>query len=308
MKKMLVIINPNAGKTQIRPWLMEVLDTFIKADYWLEVYVTQKSGEAAGAAKARGAEMDRIVCCGGDGTFDETLNGIMQLPVEKRPELGYIPAGTTNDFAHSLSIPDGISEAARVAATGQPFALDVGRMNGKYFSYTVGFGAFTEVSYGTSQDLKKVLGHQAYIMEGARQLGTGSLKSYQMHVEVNGEVYEGRYLLGMVSNSIRVAGMTGVWGTDIAMDDGLFEVNLLREPPNLVGWGDLLSAFFVTHDDSEYITRLKTTKIHFTSEEPVDWEQDGEFGGSFTDVEIETLPHAVRIIRRAEPSGLFRVL
>lgn len=306
MKKMLVIINPNAGKTQIRPWLMQVLDTFIKEGYWLEVYITQKGGEAADAAKVRGPEMDRIVCCGGDGTFDETLNGIMQLPVEKRPELGYIPAGTTNDFAHSLSIPDGITEAAQVAAAGQPFALDVGRMNGKYFSYTAGFGAFTDVSYGTSQDLKKVLGHQAYIMEGARQLGAG-LKSYPMRVEANGEVYEGKYLLGMVSNSIRVAGMTGIWGTDIAMDDGLFEVNLLREPPNLVGWGDLLSAFFVTHDESEYITRFKTKQIRFISEKPVDWEQDGEFGGSFTEVEIEALPHAVRIIRKADPSGMFRV-
>ncbi len=295
MKKLLMIVNPNAGKSQIKGKLTDILDTFVKAGYWPEVFITQKSGDAMEAARLRGANMDRVVCSGGDGTLDETINGLMQLSPEKRPELGYIPAGTTNDFAHSMGIPADMVAASRIAAGGEPFALDVGWMNGSYFSYTVGFGAFTDVSYATPQDLKKVLGHQAYLMEGARSLG--NLKAYHMRVTADGKMYEGDYLLGMVSNSIRVAGMTGLWGKNIEMDDGLFEVNLLHLPGNLVGWGDLISAFFVTHEPSEYITRLKTSSIVFESDKPVDWEQDGEFGGTWSRVKIEALPHAIRIIR-----------
>ncbi|MBO6164739.1 MAG: YegS/Rv2252/BmrU family lipid kinase [Lachnospiraceae bacterium] len=295
MRRVLIIINPNAGKEQIKGKLTDILDAFTKAGYWTEVYVTQRPGDATTIARTEGARFERVVCCGGDGTLDETLNGLMQLPTEKRPELGYISAGTTNDFAHSLALPADMKEAAAVAAHGKSFAIDVGKMNDTYFSYTVGFGAFTDVSYATRQDLKKVLGHQAYIMEGAREIT--NLRAHHMVVEANGKTYEGDYLLGMISNSLRVAGITGVWGEDIDMDDGLFEVNLLRQPGDLVGWGDLITAFFVTHEESEHITRLKTDHITFHSEEPINWVQDGEFGGSMTDVNIEVLLHALRIIR-----------
>ena len=295
MKRMLLIVNPNAGRSQIKGRLTDVLDTFTKAGFWTEVYITQKPGETTSVAKTRGPKLDRIVCCGGDGTLDEAINGLMQIPPASRPELGYIPAGTTNDFAHSMNLPVDVLAAAKKAAEGKPFAVDVGRMNGKYFSYTVGFGAFTDVSYATDQDLKKLLGHQAYLMEGARELT--NLKTQHMKAVVNGKIYEGDYLLGMVSNSVQVAGFTGIWGENIEMDDGLFEVNLLKQPDNLAGWGDLLSKFFVTHEESEYIVRVKTSEISFHSEEPVAWVQDGEFGGNLTDVEIEVQPHAIRFIR-----------
>ena len=295
MKRMLLIVNPNAGRAQIKGKLADVLDVFTKAGYWTEVYITQKPGETVSVAKTRGSKLDRIVCCGGDGTLDETINGLMQIREEKRPELGYIPAGTTNDFAHSMNLPTDMLAAAKRAAEGKPFAVDVGRMNGVYFSYTVGFGAFTEVSYATDQDLKKLLGHQAYLMEGAK--GLANLRSHHMKAVVNGKLYEGDYLLGMVSNSVQVAGFTGIWGEKIEMDDGLFEVNLLKQPDNLAGWGDLLSKFFVTHEESEYIIRLKTSEISFHSNDAVAWVQDGEFGGSMKDVEIEVQPHAIRFIR-----------
>ena len=295
MKRMLLIVNPNAGRAQVKAKLTDILDTFTKAGYWTEVYVTQKPGEASVVAKTAGSRMDLVVCIGGDGTLDETLNGLMQLAEEKRPKLGYISAGTTNDFAHSLKLPADMVAAARVAAEGEPFALDVGWLNGSYFSYTAAFGAFTEVSYATDQDLKKMLGHQAYLMEGARELA--NLKSHQFRVEADGEVWEGKFLLGMVSNSIQVGGITGLWGEDIRMDDGLFEVNLLKEPDTLVGWGDLLSKFFVTHEESEWIVRRKVKEISFHSEDPVSWTKDGEFGGLWSDVDIKILPHAIRIIR-----------
>ena len=295
MKRMLVIVNPNAGRGQIKSRLCEVLDTFTKAGYWTEVYITQNPGEAKTVAKTRAAAVDRLVCCGGDGTLDEVVNGIMLLPQSRRPEVGYIPAGTSNDFAHSLGIPDDPLIAADIAAHGKVFAVDIGQINDVYFSYTVGFGVFTNVSYSTDQDLKKLLGPQAYIMEGARELP--NMKAHHAKVYTNGTVYEGEYLLGMVSNSLRVAGMTGLWGTDIEMDDGLFEVNLLIQPKDIPGWGDLAAAFLVTHEKSDNITRVKTSDVRIVADEPLEWVQDGEFGGSMSDVRIKVLPHALRIVK-----------
>ncbi len=295
MKKMLIVVNPNAGRSQIKGKLVDILDIFTRAGYWTEVYVTQKPGEASSVAKIMGPRFDLLVCSGGDGTLDEVLNGIMLLPVEKRPVLGYISAGTTNDFAHSLELPMDLLEAAQTAAGGEPFAIDVGKFNDTYFSYTAAFGAFTQVSYATDQDLKKMLGQQAYLMEGAR--GLANVKSHHFRVELEDEALEGNFLLGMVSNSVQVAGITGLWGDNIQMDDGLLELNLLKEPDTLVGWGDLLSKFFITHEESELIVRRKIRKVRFVSEEPVAWTKDGEFGGNLTEVEIEAEPYAVRIMR-----------
>ncbi len=295
MKRMLVIVNPNAGRGQIKPKLCEVLDTFTKAGYWTEIYITQKPGEAKTVAKTRGGAVDRVVCCGGDGTLDEVVNGLMLLPQSRRPELGYIPVGTTNDFAHSLGIPFDPLAAADIAVNGKLFAVDIGQINDVYFSYTVGFGVFTNVSYSTDQDLKKLLGPQAYIMEGARELP--NMKAHHVKVYMNGQVYEGDYLLGMVSNSFRVAGMTGLWGQDIEMDDGLFEVNLLSQPKDIPGWGDLAAAFLLTHENSEYITRVKTSDVRFEAEHALEWVQDGEYGGKMSDVTIKVLPHALRVVK-----------
>lgn len=295
MKRMLVIVNPNAGRGQIKPRLCEVLDTFTKAGFWTEVYITQKPGEAKTVAKTRGGAVDRVVCCGGDGTLDEVVNGLMLLPQSRRPVLGYIPVGTTNDFAHSLGISFDPLAAADIAVNGKIFAVDIGQINDVYFSYTVGFGVFTNVSYSTDQDLKKLLGPQAYIMEGARELP--NMKAHHVKVYMNGQVYEGDYLLGMVSNSFRVAGMTGLWGPDIEMDDGLFEVNLLSQPKDIPGWGDLAAAFLLTHDNSEYITRVKTSEVRFEAEHALEWVQDGEYGGKMADVTIKVLPHALRVVK-----------
>ena len=168
-------------------------------------------------------------------------------------------------------------------------------MNNEYFSYTVGFGVFTNVSYSTDQELKKLLGPQAYLMEGARELP--NMKSHKVKIYANGEVYEGKYLLGMVSNSIRVAGMTGIWGDDIEMDDGMFELNLLKEPKDLPGWGELAASFLITHEKSEHIVRIKTPEVRFVSEEPLEWVKDGEFGGNLQEVTVRVLPHALRVIK-----------
>ncbi|MDD6211857.1 MAG: YegS/Rv2252/BmrU family lipid kinase [Clostridiales bacterium] len=298
MKKLLMIVNPNAGKAKIKGKLTDILDTFIKAGYQLEVYITQESGEATEVARKRGCHVDRVVCSGGDGTLNETVNGLMKIAPEKRPELGYISAGTTNDFAHSLKLPSRMKDAAKVAANGIPFLIDIGSVNGKYFCYVSGFGAFTDISYITPQDMKKILGHQAYIVEAAKQLM--NLKAYPVRIESGENVYEDNFLCGLVSNSYRVGGMTGIWGSDIEMDEGLFEVTLIRQPRNLAEWGELATALFITNAKSEFVIRFKTDHITFHSESPIDWVKDGEFGGSQTDVDIRVLHRALTIMKKEE--------
>ncbi|MCD8077397.1 MAG: YegS/Rv2252/BmrU family lipid kinase [Lachnospiraceae bacterium] len=298
MKRLLVIVNPHAGKGQIKTRLADVLDLCVKAGYRAEVYITQGSGDATTVVRRRGAHVDRVICSGGDGTLSETINGLMQLPPEKRPELGYISAGTTNDFAHSLKLPARILDAAQVAVGGAPFPVDIGRVNDAWFCYLVGFGAFTEVSYATSQALKRQLGHTAYIMEAAKELM--DLKPWHVRAVLGEEIFESDFLCGFVSNSNRVAGMSGIWGKDIRMDDGLFEVTLIRMPSDIVGWGEAVTTLLSPEARSNLVIRRKANHLHFFSEAPVDWVKDGEFAGSFTEVEVEALLCPIRILRKPD--------
>ena len=205
-KKMLLIINPKSGKERIKNRLLAILDIFIKEGYQIQVYITQKALDAKEMARAQGGDMDLIVCSGGDGTLNETISGMMEL--EHRPPLGYIPAGSTNDFASSLKLPRRMADAAMAAASGEPCPIDVGRFQeNQYFVYVAGFGAFTEVSYLTSQDKKNLLGHQAYVLEGVKSLTT--IREYSMKIESDDQSYEGNFIFGMVTNTISVGGFKG---------------------------------------------------------------------------------------------------
>ena len=179
MKKMLFIVNPKSGREQIRSKLLEVLDLFSAAGYEIQIHITQRQKDAAEAAARWGQEKDLVVCSGGDGTLNEVISGMMELP--RAPLLGYIPSGSTNDYASSLEIPKQTMDAARNVLEGQPFPIDVGKFcKDRYFVYIAAFGAFTEISYQTSQDKKNLLGHQAYMLEGVK--GLGALKSHRMKV------------------------------------------------------------------------------------------------------------------------------
>ena len=293
MQKLLWIVNPHAGRGQIRERMMDILDIFIKSGYQVEVYITQEPGDATRKVVERGAAMDRIICSGGDGTLDETVNGLMQIPEEERPSLGYISAGTTNDFAHSLNIPGDMIDAAMIASEGYGQLIDIGVVNdSQYFCYVYGFGAFTDISYITPQNLKKVLGHQAYILEGARQIL--NLKPTFMKVEANGQVWEGEFLCGLVSNSKQIGGLPGLWGNDISMKDGLLEITLLKQPDEVLGWGDLAASFITGQEHSEYKIQFKTDYVRFEAKEPLKWVKDGEFGGEHEVVELRCMPHAIR--------------
>lgn len=208
MKKLLFVINGHSGKGQIKNRLLEIIDVMVQEGYQVTVHTTQAREDATNVVREQAKDYDLIVCSGGDGTLDETVTGLMQSG-EKVP-IGYIPAGSTNDFANSLKIPKNMLHAGKTAVTGRRFPCDVGEFNGDFFIYVAAFGIFTDVSYATSQELKNVLGHVAYILEGAKRLHT--IKSYHMRVEYDGQETEGDFLLGMITNSTSVGGFKGMTG------------------------------------------------------------------------------------------------
>ena len=203
-KKLLFIVNPRAGKTKSRAPLFDAVSIFSKAGYLVRVAETRRHGDATELAERCGGDFDLVVCHGGDGTLNETVNGIMRLPREKRPPLSYLPGGSTNDFAASLSISSDPALAAQSAMRLQPRDLDVGVFNEKNFVYVASFGAFTRTAYTVPQDIKNMFGHFAYLLEGVKDLET--LCPYPMKITADGEVFEGEYLFGAVCNSTSIAG------------------------------------------------------------------------------------------------------
>lgn len=299
MERLLFLVNPRSGKEQIRNRLLDILDIFTRAGYETWVHVTQSQGDARRMAALEGAGMDLIVCSGGDGTLNETISGMMEL--KEQPVLGYIPAGSTNDFAASLMIPRRMKRAAGDIVSGRPCAIDLGKFGeDRYFVYIAAFGAFTEVSYLTPQEKKNLLGHQAYMLEGVKSLA--SLKSYRFRVECEELTLEDEFVFGMVTNTLSVGGFKGLVNQSVALDDGMFEVLLIRMPRTPMDLSNIISYLFLKEEPNDYVYRFKTRKIRFVSEEPVDWVLDGEFGGSRTETVVENLEKRIRILRRSRES------
>lgn len=292
---MLFIFNPRSGKAQIKNKLVNILDIFTKAGYELTVHVTQRQGDAMEAAFRYGENKDLVVCSGGDGTLNETISGLMKL--NEYPDLGYIPAGSTNDFASSLKISKDMLKAAEAAVSGQAYPIDIGGFcEDKYFIYIAAFGAFTEVSYLTPQDKKNVLGHQAYMLEGMKSLA--SIKSYSMRVECEEIMLEGEFIFGMITNTISVGGFKGLVTQDVALDDGEFEVLLIRSPKTALDLTNIINYMFLKEEPNEYVHKFRTRSLKLISDEPIDWVLDGEFGGARREVSITNLEKKIRIMRK----------
>ena len=284
MKKALFIFNPHSGKALIRNHLMEIVDILVKDGYELTVYSTQGRGDACRAVRERRKSYELIVCSGGDGTLDEIVTGMMQSGF--RTTIGYIPAGSTNDFANSLKIPSTMKKAAEAVVGGTVFSCDVGRFNEDFFVYIAAFGLFTEVSYGTPQEMKNMLGHLAYILEGVRHLQ--NIRSHHLKVtsvSENGEtvVIEDDFIYGMVTNSYSVGGFKSIAGNvfkgKIALDDGLFEVTLIKMPKNPMELNSILAALAIQNIDTAYMYSFKSGRLVIESEDDIAWTLDGEFGG-----------------------------
>lgn len=289
-KKLLFIYNPNAGKGKIKAKLSDIIETFVKAGYEITIYSTQAHKDATNIVKKIGSKYDLIVCSGGDGTLNEVTNGVMAL--ENRPIVGYLPAGTTNDFASSHRIPKTMLKAAEVAVHGTPFFYDVGGFNSEYFSYVAAFGAFTDVSYETPQASKNTLGRVAYILEGMKRLPM--LKSYHMLAQYGNQEIEDDFIFGMISNSGTVGGFKGFSGQDVLLDDGLFEVCLIKTPKNPIELQTIINALLITKDAStDLIYSFRTDELTITAQEFVPWTLDGEYGGDYDVVEIKNYRKAI---------------
>lgn len=292
MKKALFIYNPNSGKELLKPKLSDVIDTIVKAGYEVTVYPTQMYKDAYRKMMTYTDTYDRIICSGGDGTLDEVVTGMIER--EEHIPIGYIPTGTTNDFANNLYIPKNLLEAAHSAVHGVEFACDVGKFNNDIFAYVAAFGLFTDVSYETKQELKNVLGHLAYILEGATKLL--DIPSYHMRVSYDEGVIEDEFILGMVTNSRSVGGFRKAVTDEVAFDDGIFEVTLIKMPKSLIALQEIITALLVNQFDTKYMYSLKTRSIIFESEKEIAWTLDGEYGGDHKNVEIRNLQKAINII------------
>ncbi|MEG0688007.1 MAG: YegS/Rv2252/BmrU family lipid kinase [Hungatella sp.] len=293
MGRLLLIVNPRSGKIQIKSSLLEILDLFTKGGWETEVYITQAPRDATRIAAQKGDSVDMLVCSGGDGTLSETISGMMKL--KKPPLLGYIPAGSTNDFASGIQLSSDVKVAVKNILSGLRYPIDIGYFcEERYFVYMAGFGAFTEVSYQTTQEKKNLLGHQAYMIEGVKSLA--NLKAYRMKIEAEDFSLEGDFLFGMITNTISVGGFKGLVTRDVALNDGLFEVLMIRMPKTPIEFSSIVSYLFLKEEQNEFVYKFKTSRLHILSEEPIDWVLDGEFGGTRTEVEVVNLSKQIEIM------------
>lgn len=295
-KKALLIVNPKSGKNRTRANPMSVVDRLSSAGYVFTVRNTTGPGNATEIVKECGPEHDIIVCCGGDGTLNEVINGVMKL--DKRIKVGYIPMGSTNDLANTMGIPSDLDKAANLICEGRTNGYDIGMFNNKFYSYIASFGTGVDMSYTTPQVLKNLFGHGGYMFNSfVLKLGHNirNIKPIHARFEYDGGVIDDHFFLGAVSNSTSVAGIFKFDEDDVKLDDGVFEVLLVRKIKSVADAFAMLGKIARRDYDGDTLIYLKTKSAKFTFDEPVPWTLDGEFGGKVQDVHIDILPKALEI-------------
>lgn len=297
MKKLLLLANFYSGKGIIKLNIADMIEYYNCKGFEVTVFTSQYSGHITDIVEKYGSMYDNIVCCGGDGTLNETINGLLTL--DKRPLLGYVPCGSTNDFASSIGISTIIEESYKTAVDGHPFTIDIGKINDKYFSYVAGFGLFTNISYETPQNIKNILGYQAYILTALKAIT--NIKTYSMKITYDKGVIEDEIMIGLVSNSNSIAGMKKLFENYANLNDGLFEVLLVKKPKNTSLLKNIVSCVVEKNFDNDMFYSFKTNKIKFESTEFIKWTIDGEYGGDFNLTEIEVVNNAVNILIENKP-------
>lgn len=290
-KKALFVYNPKAGKAMIRGKLSEILELLEQGGYETTVRPTTKRGDACAYVRDRSPETELVVCSGGDGTLDEVVTGM--LASGRNTPIGYIPAGSTNDFGGSLQLPKNMLRAAQIVVNGRDFPCDVGAFNEDVFVYIAAFGLFTEVSYETAQDVKNVLGHLAYLLEGVKRLS--SIRSYPLKVSYENQMVEDEFIFGMITNSVSVGGFKQITGKNVELDDGVFEVTLIRRPRNPLELNAVMAALLNRDINADCMLYFRTDRLTIESGEPIAWTLDGEYGGSHKKVTIRNRHKAISI-------------
>ena len=292
MKKMLFIFNPCAGTKKANRFLADILDAFNRADYLVQVYVTAGPKDAVTAVKQFAPGMDLVVCCGGDGTFNETVTGLLETGLSV--PVGYIPAGSTNDFANSLKLPLQPLKAAKAIIEGTPQPLDMGLFNGRYFSYVASFGAFTKVSYTTPQSVKNALGHTAYVLESLREIA--GIRKMPVRFELDGDVEEDEYIFGAICNSTSVGGILTLDPSQVDMSDGMFEILLVRAPRDLFELTECITAVQKQQYNSRMMTFRSAKSVRIHAGEDMTWTLDGEMADGAAELSVTNLHHAIMLV------------
>ena len=290
-KKILLVYNPKAGKAKIKSKIADILDIFTEAGFEVTACPTGKQGDAIEIVQNRKPIYDMVVCSGGDGTMDEVVTGMMQSSF--RTPIGYIPAGSTNDFGGSLGLSKNMLTAAKQIVKGYNFPCDIGAFNDDVFVYIAAFGIFTEVSYETDQEIKNVLGHMAYVLEGMKRLS--AIRSYHMKVCYDDQIIEDNFIFGMITNSVSVGGFKNITGKNVKLNDGVFEVTLIKEPKNPVELNQIMVSLLNRDIDTGLMYCFRTGSLRIESSEEVAWTLDGENGGTHKEVYIENRHKALEI-------------
>ncbi len=294
MGKLFFVMNPCAGTKKANRLLTDIISVFNQAGHEVTVHITSGQGDAVRAVEKHAKESDLLVCCGGDGTFNETISGMLKAGVNI--PIGYLPAGSTNDFANSLGLPKNLLEAARNIVEGVPTPYDVGMFADRYFSYVASFGAFTRVSYATPQSVKNALGHTAYLLSGISELS--QIRDISVSLELDGRVLEDKYIFGAICNSTSVAGILTLDPKQVDMQDGKFEVMLVRSPKSLREIPELITAIQKKNYNCRMMSFQSAQNIRIRMSDPVDWTLDGERQEGLEQVEIKNQHHAIYLLQR----------
>ncbi len=292
MKHLLLIVNPAAGTKKATKNLSDIISVFNKAEFDTHVYITTCQGDATEAVKKFGKKADLIVCSGGDGTLNETITGIIEAKLDV--PLGYIPAGSTNDFAGSLHLSHNVITAAEQIVNGQEEIFDIGKFGDRYFSYVASFGAFTKTSYATPQNIKNSLGYMAYILDGIQELS--NIRKEHLCIEIDDETFEDDYLFGAVCNSTSVGGILTLRSDLVDMSDGLFEILLIRAPKDFQEMGECLMSLKNQTYDCGMITFRSGKRVTVQAKGKLTWALDGEKANSQDKIVIENLHHRIRLV------------
>ena len=290
-RSMMLIINPHSGRGLSKTALGTIVSRLCDADYIVSVYFShEKTPEELAFEHAK--KHDLAVCVGGDGTLSGVIAGLLRantsIPV------GFIPAGTSNDVASTLALSRDPSVAAKKILSGKPRALDIGRFRKRYFTYIAAFGAFTGVAYSTPQSAKRSLGHFAYVLGGIADVT--AIKPQQTIIEYDGNVIEGEFIFGGVTNSTSVARLVKLDPRRVDLADGMFEIILVRQPIILTDFLDIMSSLTVQTYDGDNVQMLHAANVKFTFKEEVAWTVDGEDGGKHKKVEITNCHKAIEIV------------
>ena len=299
MKKLLLILNPFSGQKKANKYLPEIIQMFNEAGYETSVHVTSGHGDATRAVMRQGADKDLIVCCGGDGTMNETITGILNAGLEV--PLGYIPSGTTNDFASSLKLSHNVLQAVQDILLGEPVSYDVGKFGDRYFSYVASFGAFTKSSYIVPQNVKNALGHAAYVLGGISEIS--QIRNEHLRLEIDGQVVEDDFLFGAICNSTSIGGILTLDPKVVDMADGYMEILLVRAARNLTELAECITAVQAQTYNCAMITFRSARSVKIYADPGMNWTLDGEKEDGHEEVNVENLHHAVRIVKRVEQNA-----